>query len=74
MKKFPRRHFLHLATGAIALPAVSRIARAEDSPPQPQSKPKDKTLAERLAAYADGLRYEDLDAETLGRTDPGNQR
>jgi hypothetical protein len=28
MMKFPRRRFLHLATGAAALPAVSRIAWA----------------------------------------------
>jgi tripartite-type tricarboxylate transporter receptor subunit TctC len=28
----PRRHFLHLAAGAIALPAVSRIARAQTYP------------------------------------------
>jgi hypothetical protein len=27
--KFPRRKFLHLAAGAAALPAVSRIARAQ---------------------------------------------
>ena len=28
--KLPRRQFLHLAAGAAALPAVSRIARAQD--------------------------------------------
>jgi hypothetical protein len=27
--KFPRRQFLHLAAGAAALPAVSRIASAQ---------------------------------------------
>jgi tripartite-type tricarboxylate transporter receptor subunit TctC len=32
--KFPRRHFLHLAAGAAALPAVSRIARAQTYPSQ----------------------------------------
>jgi 2-methylcitrate dehydratase len=58
---FPRRKFLHLATGAIALPAVLRTARAEDRPAQ------QKTIAERLAAYAHGLRYEDLDADTIER-------
>jgi tripartite-type tricarboxylate transporter receptor subunit TctC len=31
----PRRRFLHLATGAIALPAVSRIAWAQSYPTQP---------------------------------------
>jgi hypothetical protein len=28
--KLPRRNFLHLAAGAAALPAVSRIARAQN--------------------------------------------
>ena len=33
--KFPRRNFLHLAAGAAALPAVSRIARAQAYPTRP---------------------------------------
>jgi tripartite-type tricarboxylate transporter receptor subunit TctC len=33
--KFPRRQFLHLAAGAVALPAVSRIARAQTCPARP---------------------------------------
>jgi tripartite-type tricarboxylate transporter receptor subunit TctC len=33
--KLPRRNFLHLAAGAAALPAVSRIARAEGYPMRP---------------------------------------
>jgi tripartite-type tricarboxylate transporter receptor subunit TctC len=33
--KLPRRHFLHLATGAAALPAASRIARAQTYPTRP---------------------------------------
>ena len=33
--KLPRRQFLHLAAGAAALPAVSRIARAQAYPPRP---------------------------------------
>jgi tripartite-type tricarboxylate transporter receptor subunit TctC len=33
--KFPRRKFLHLATGAAALPAVSRFARAQAYPSRP---------------------------------------
>ena len=33
--KLPRRRFLHLAAGAAALPAVSRIARAQAYPSQP---------------------------------------
>ena len=33
--KLPRRHFLHLAAGAAALPAVSRVARAQTYPARP---------------------------------------
>ncbi len=33
--KLPRRYFLHLAVGAAALPAVSRIARAQTYPSRP---------------------------------------
>jgi tripartite-type tricarboxylate transporter receptor subunit TctC len=33
--KFPRRQFLHLAAGAVALPAVSRIAQAQVYPSRP---------------------------------------
>ena len=33
--KLPRRRFLHLAAGAVALPAVSRIARAQSYPSKP---------------------------------------
>src|SRR5260370_2978184 len=33
--KLPRRQFLHLAAGAAALPAVTRIARAQSYPAKP---------------------------------------
>jgi tripartite-type tricarboxylate transporter receptor subunit TctC len=33
--KLPRRNFLHLAAGAAALPALSRIARAQPYPSRP---------------------------------------
>src|SRR5215472_3062897 len=33
--KLPRRKFLHLAAGAAALPAMSRVARAEAYPTRP---------------------------------------
>jgi tripartite-type tricarboxylate transporter receptor subunit TctC len=33
--KLPRRRFLHLAAGAAALPAVSRVARAQPYPTRP---------------------------------------
>src|SRR5262245_66603555 len=35
MMKLPRRNFLHLAAGAAALPAVSRIVRAQAYPTRP---------------------------------------
>ena len=35
MKKLPRRKFLSLAAGAVALPAVSRFARAQTYPARP---------------------------------------
>jgi tripartite-type tricarboxylate transporter receptor subunit TctC len=34
-KELPRRRFLHLAAGAVALPAVSRMARAQADPTRP---------------------------------------
>ena len=33
--KLPRRQFLHLAAGAAALPAMSRIAKAQAYPSRP---------------------------------------
>ena len=59
--KLPRRKFLHLAAGAIALPAVSRIARAQTYPtrpvtlivPWPAGGPSDtiaRIIAERMGA------------------------
>jgi 2-methylcitrate dehydratase len=63
--KLPRRAFLHLAAGAAALPVVSRIAGAQNQPPP--SARLVRPLAERLADYADGLRYDDIDAATIER-------
>jgi hypothetical protein len=37
--KLPRRNFLHLAAGAAALPAVSRIASAQTYP-TPTTQPE----------------------------------
>ena len=37
MLKLPRRKFLHLAAGAAALPAVSRIPKAQAYPTRPIS-------------------------------------
>src|SRR5271154_6498817 len=60
--KFPRRRFLHLAASATVLPIASQIVRAEN-PTTAMLKPE--PLAARLAAYADSLRYDDLDNATV---------
>src|SRR5215831_19278321 len=52
-----RRKLLHLAAGAVALPAIHCAARAQAARP----------LAERLADYAHALRHDDLDAATVER-------
>lgn len=57
--RIPRRQFLQLAAGAAVGPIASQIARAEGNAVAP--------LAERLAAYAHGLRYDDLDDATIER-------
>src|SRR4051812_40071328 len=62
-----RRELLSLALGAGALPAAARLARAQTLAPRPVPEGRGRPLAERLAAYADRLRYEDLDAATVER-------
>lgn len=64
---FPRRRFLSLATGTAILPAVSRLAAAQTHPAPPATAQSVRPLAERLADYADRLRYDDLDAATIER-------
>ncbi len=59
----PRRQLLHLAAGAAALPLSSHIAWPEDQTSPPTEA--QKSLAQRLAAYASALRYEDLDEATI---------
>jgi 2-methylcitrate dehydratase len=53
--KLPRRDFLCLASGAAALPIVSRVSWSQGAP----------LLAERLAGYAQRLNYDHLDAATI---------
>src|SRR5882724_2963311 len=65
--KLPRRAFLHLAAGAAALPFASGTAYPQAQPAAPRSQPPVLPLAERLALYADGLRYDDIDAATIER-------
>jgi 2-methylcitrate dehydratase len=62
--KISRRRLLHVGANAAALPIVSQIARSEN---RPATEPHAQPLAERLATYAHGLRYEDLDAATIER-------
>ena len=63
--KLPRRQFLHMAASVVALPVTSSIASAQSSPAKPL--PEARPLADRLADYADSLRYDDLDAATVER-------
>ncbi len=65
--KLTRRRLLHLSAGPVALPITSRIAMAQNNPSPPLSAPRERPLAERLAAYAHALRYDDLDAATVER-------
>jgi len=67
MIKLQRRAFLHMARGAAALPVVSQIVMAENQSTPSRSEPRQRPLAERLAAYAHDLRYDDLDAATVER-------
>jgi 2-methylcitrate dehydratase len=66
MMEFLRRQILQLAAGAAAVPVMSHMATAQTSMMQPETDPA-RPLAERLAAYAEGLRYEDLDQDTIER-------
>jgi hypothetical protein len=59
--------FLYLAASAAALPAASRIAYSQSHPAGQLPPAAIRPLAERLAAYVDGLRYEDIDAATVER-------
>jgi 2-methylcitrate dehydratase len=61
----PRRQFLLMAASAAALPAAARMAGAQTLATPPLSDQPVRPLAERLAAYANSLRYEDLDAATV---------
>jgi 2-methylcitrate dehydratase len=65
--KVPRRAFLRLAAGAAALPAASRMAHPQSGQTGQPADPLVRPLAERLAAYVNGLRYEDIDAATIER-------
>jgi 2-methylcitrate dehydratase len=65
--KLLRRRFLHQAAGALALPFVARRGAAQTPPQQQPSEQPVRLLAERLAAYAASLRYDELGAATIER-------
>ena len=65
-RKFLRQS-LRVAASALALPAIHRVARAQTADAQAANAPAARSLAERLAGYADRLRSEDLDAATIER-------
>ena len=55
--KLPRRQFLHLAAGAAALPAVSRVAMAQAYPTRPVRVLVHPSGIEGLIILARGPRY-----------------
>jgi 2-methylcitrate dehydratase len=65
--KLPRRTFLRLSAGTAALPFTPSLAGAQNAHPPPASASHERPLANRLADYAHGLRYEDLDEATIER-------
>jgi 2-methylcitrate dehydratase len=64
--QIPRRNFVlgMTAVGASAFGVPGLVRGAQAAEPTPAVSQK-RLLAERLAAYADGLRYADIDAATL---------
>jgi hypothetical protein len=61
------RQLLRLAVFAPAIPAASRIARAQTSSTHRRRSSSLPPLAERIAGYADELRFDDLDDTTIER-------
>jgi hypothetical protein len=64
--KIPRRAFLRLTAGASLFP-FARSSFAAQSAKAPAASPGEPALAHRLAEYALGLRYQDLDPATIER-------
>src|SRR3984957_6130447 len=62
-RAIPRRNVV----AGIAALGFCCVARRAVAAPAASSESPGQTLAERLAAYADGLRYDDLDAATIER-------
>jgi 2-methylcitrate dehydratase len=64
--KLCRRHFLTMA-GLATFPGTLQLAGAQTSPANQPTEQSGRPLAERLADYAAGLRYEDLNASAVER-------
>src|SRR5262249_3010936 len=64
--EIPRREFLYLSFGALALPLAARMLMAENNSTAASDR-GEQPLAERLAGYAHALRFEDLDEATIER-------
>src|SRR5205807_8447964 len=62
MRHTTSRRSLIVGTAALGLHGLTPRARAATA-----SQSSDRPLADRLAAYADGLRYDDLDGATVER-------
>ena len=62
-----RRQFLRMTAGVAAFPLATSLGVAQTATSKQPSEQPIAPLAERLAGYADSLRYGDLDAATIDR-------
>src|SRR6516164_9136098 len=62
-----RRDLFRLTAGAAGLPIACGFAMPQDPLSPSRSEQGERPLAERLALYAHGLRYDDLDPATIER-------
>ena len=65
--ELPRRTFLRLTASAAALPFTTYLVGAQSLHPPPASAARELPLANRLADYTYGVRYEDFDEATIER-------
>jgi len=65
--ELPRRTFLRLSASAAALPFTTYLVGAQSLHPPPASAARELPLANRLADYTHGVRYEDFDEATIER-------
>jgi len=65
--ELPPRTFLRLSASAAALPFTTYLVGAQSLHPPPASAARELPLANRLADYTHGVRYEDFDEATIER-------